>query len=723
MTSSNATSYEDVELIIYPDDNGGRLAYEVSIISNSLLGEWHVMVDAKSGEIFEAIDKALYYCNHDHACSSHEHPESTNTLNPISVNGTGFVFDPDPLTLSGLFSGGDFADNNDATNTQLDSARRLAILRDIENFDGIYTLRGPWAEIRDHSPPFKGLFQQHSPDFLFNRSDDAFEAVNVYYHIDSMMRYVNETLNCPVRPSAYISGVRFDPSGANGADVSFYSLGTQQITFGEGCHDDGEDSDIIHHELGHGLHDWLTNGSLSQAEGLSEGFGDYIAQSYNRSLGFWEPTDPQYQWVFNWDGHNDCWAGRVTNTSNTYPSGLGFGLHRDGQIFSTCMMRIYDKLGREKTDKITLEGISMTNGISNQNDAAVAIYTAAQILEYTDEELAIIFTEMTATGYTLPAAAIKPLASFTTNANSEPICPNDSGQGQLSLFDQSSNSPVFWNWSFSGSANPTPTNSTVQNPAVSFSNSGTISASLVVSNSAGSDSTTMEINVALYEDCITDCQTFSSSNLDIEIVGSGVDILHKDTIQVSGMKGRISDVNITNLNVIHDNASDLDASLRSPSVQEVVLLQGNCSNHSDIDVGFDDEAANNITCPLTGGNQVIPLQHLSAFDNSDPNGNWVFTVLDRANFDGGVWNSWEFEICTVETVMQPSDDSADCGDPVTLTGLVIGNEKTVASSITSAQHLFSTATVNYTVSNSVVLEGGFQIDRGAIIDIFVGGCD
>ena len=98
LTSSNETSYENVELIIYPDDNGGRLAYEVSIIANSLLGEWHIMVDAKSGEIFEAIDKALYYCNYDHACSSHEHPESTNTLNPISVNGTGFVFDPDPLT-------------------------------------------------------------------------------------------------------------------------------------------------------------------------------------------------------------------------------------------------------------------------------------------------------------------------------------------------------------------------------------------------------------------------------------------------------------------------------------------------------------------------------------------------------------------------------------------------------------------------------------------------
>ena len=49
------------------------------------------------------------------------------------------------------------------------------------------------------------------------------------------------------------------------------------INFGEGGVDDAEDADVILHELGHGIHDWITNGSLSQVDGLSEGMADYWA--------------------------------------------------------------------------------------------------------------------------------------------------------------------------------------------------------------------------------------------------------------------------------------------------------------------------------------------------------------------------------------------------------------------------------------------------------------
>lgn len=58
--------------------------------------------------------------------------------------------------------------------------------------------------------------------------------------------------------------------------------------------------------FGKALHDFLTLGGLSQVEGLSEGFGDYVAMSYSRSLNLWSKSEDEYDWVFPWDGHNQC---------------------------------------------------------------------------------------------------------------------------------------------------------------------------------------------------------------------------------------------------------------------------------------------------------------------------------------------------------------------------------------------------------------------------------
>jgi hypothetical protein len=94
------------------------------------------------------------------------------------------------------------------------------LLPDITETAGTYELRGPYAHILDWDSPYKGIFSQSSPTFDFTRQADAFEAVNGYYHIDTYMRYLNETLGVPVIPYQYSTGVVFDPSGWNGADNS-----------------------------------------------------------------------------------------------------------------------------------------------------------------------------------------------------------------------------------------------------------------------------------------------------------------------------------------------------------------------------------------------------------------------------------------------------------------------------------------------------------------------
>ena len=141
---------------------------------------------------------------------------------------------------------------------------------------------------------------------------------------------------------------------------------------------------------------------ISASEGLGEGSGDYWAQSYGRVLNQWTPADAEYQWMFNWDGHNTCWSGRITNYTATYPGGLSGSIHTSGQIWATSLMRIYDQIGRVKTDKAFLEGLAMTGSSSGQQDAAIAVRQAAIDMDYSCDDIEVFTTEFTATGYILP---------------------------------------------------------------------------------------------------------------------------------------------------------------------------------------------------------------------------------------------------------------------------------------------------------------------------------
>ena len=141
-----------------------------------------------------------------------------------------------------------------------------------------------------------------------------------------------------------------------------------------------EDQDVILHELGHGIHSWLSGGNLSNVTGLSEGSGDYWAVSNRRGYNSWTPSEEQYNWVFIWDGHNEFWPGRVVNYSANYRTGLTGQIHTDGQIWATALMKIWGQIGKEAADKLFLETLSMTGSSANQKDAANAYLKADQTL-------------------------------------------------------------------------------------------------------------------------------------------------------------------------------------------------------------------------------------------------------------------------------------------------------------------------------------------------------
>jgi hypothetical protein len=374
-------TYEKQRLVVYSGNDGGRLAWQIRVMpAGRPVGDWEVLVDAHTGELFKVVDTAYY------------------------VDGNGNVFDPDPLSSSGAtYDDPGYTDGGDADTAALDSQLQNVILRDLTLSGGTYSLSGPYAQITDAENPKLGLFSQTSSTFNFTRTQSGFEAAHTYFHIDHMMRYINETLGLSIMPYQYSGGVRFDPHGLNGSDNSHYSSGSGQVAFGEGGVDDAEDADVVIHELGHGLHDWVTNGGLSQVDGLSEGTGDYIAQSYSRSLNQWTPADAEYQWVFHWDGHNPFWGGRTTGYGATYPGGLVGQVHTDGQIWGTCNMKIWDVLGREKTDKAFLAGLGMTSGNTNQEDAAQAVLQAAVNMSYSGSDISTIESIYQGCGYNVVA--------------------------------------------------------------------------------------------------------------------------------------------------------------------------------------------------------------------------------------------------------------------------------------------------------------------------------
>jgi len=395
--------------MIYLINSNGVLRYQYRVITNPLSGvaSWEVWVDAETGEVSTPIDNAIY-----HHKNRPFPKKAISKLFPLAnnmsvVSGTAKIYNPDPLSQTQHAYAGNYSDNNDATNVDLDNARVSVTLPEIDLTSGVYKLKSSFVEIKDFEAPNKGLFTQATSAFIFNRNQDGFEAVNAFYHLDNSLRYINQTLGITCRPSLNSGVLQFDPSGLSAADNSHYLPATDQIAFGEGGVDDAEDADVLLHEFGHGIHDWMTNGSSSSAQGLGEGSGDYWAQSYSRSLNQWPSTADAYQWMFSWDGHNTYWDGRVTNYDAIYPSGLVNDLHTDGQIWATALMRIWDTLGRTKTDKAFLQGLALTNSSSNQQTAAVAVRQAAINMNYSCADVKVFTDEFTATGYTMPSIALR----------------------------------------------------------------------------------------------------------------------------------------------------------------------------------------------------------------------------------------------------------------------------------------------------------------------------
>ena len=439
LNTPGLTRKKEEGLFVYPNNGETKLVYSIKTSSESLNGYWETIIDAKNGNIISSKDVALYH-KHDKDKKKNSDKKKENKISSgnntaaVMATGTAMVFNSDPLSEAQVAYGGNYVDGNgqgDTDTAELTAARTQVNLPDIEFSGGTYRLRGQYAEIASLQNPNTGLFTQASNAFHFTRNEQGFEAAQVYYHVDKSIRYINETLGITLVSRFNNGVVEFDPHAHNGADQSTYGGG--ELNFGEGGIDDGECTDVILHELGHGLHDWVTNGNLSQVNGLSEGSGDYWAQSYSRSVNGWTTAnDPHnlYNKVFKWDG-NDTWNGRRSDVTALYPDDLvGGGPHTDGQMWATVLMEIYDLIGRTKIDAAFLEGLGMTNGSTGQQDAAIAVRQAAMDMVLanrfgmTCSDVDVMTARFTARGYVLPALDCAALGVSEFEINNISIFPN-----------------------------------------------------------------------------------------------------------------------------------------------------------------------------------------------------------------------------------------------------------------------------------------------------------
>ena len=177
--------------------------------------------------------------------------------------------------------------------------------------------------------------------------------------------------------------------------------------------------------------------------------------------------------------------------------------------------------------------------------------------------------------------------------------------------------------------------------------------------------------------------------------------------------GTISDVNITLVGT-HTYVSDLVFTLQSPSGTTVTLIANQCTSNDDFNIKLDDQAANALTCPINAGNTQRPQNPLSAFNNQNPAGNWILTINDLADEDGGQLTSWMLEICRT--------GGTNCTTPPPATGTIAAGTYQVNGTISTAGQVLSPSNVVLKASTSVVLTAGFHARAGSTFRAAIEGC-
>lgn len=286
----------------------------------------------------------------------------------VDADGTGQVFDPNPVVATG---DPNLADADDADGPDFAAAYVERTLPELLG-PAPFTLDGPYVSLVDrelpaNSPPV----ESDADDFIYTRDDDRFEDVMLYFHIDRNQRYIQSLGFFDLNARA----IAVDAHGLEGMDNSHYvgnPVGFGYLAFGDGGVDDAEDADVILHEYGHSLQDNASTGRYfgsAEAGAMGEGFGDYWAAS-NAAAGA--------ACVGEWDQAPSCL--RRVDGSKHYPEDLAGEIHADGEIWSAALWDLFGRLGKTTTDTIVLQSHYLVPDDPTFAEGAQALLDADAVL-------------------------------------------------------------------------------------------------------------------------------------------------------------------------------------------------------------------------------------------------------------------------------------------------------------------------------------------------------
>jgi subtilisin-like proprotein convertase family protein len=290
---------------------------------------------------------------------------------PLFFTAQGRVFDVNPVAK---LNDPALQDANNAASAVPQSAYSTV---ELQGLAGSGPLIGPYVAIADLEPP-SPTPADASQSSLFDRADPRFEEVNAYFQLDRSQRYL-QSLGYARTKQIIPYAIPVDAHAANGTDNSYYLpgalAGRGALYFGDGGTDDAEDSDIMLHEYGHAIEDWIAPltfaGTIaSQSRALGEAFGDYWSFSSTYEATVASGRDPFC--IADWDarcasddssercsypaGANCLRRVDSTKTMADYVVSDASGTeHRNGEIWSSALREIFLAVGKRTTDTLVLE--------------------------------------------------------------------------------------------------------------------------------------------------------------------------------------------------------------------------------------------------------------------------------------------------------------------------------------------------------------------------------
>ena len=328
---------------------GLRLAYEVLVLTQNPMHDWQLFVDAQTGEILQKMDIIQHL-----------------------PDGTGMVFEPNPVVTAhdntlrqptATAAGCGFAGTALAT---IDAQRVSRTLRDLTLSGGKFKLEGPFAKIVEINSPTSAIPEEASATaFNYSSSDERFGAVNLYYNIDTIQRYV-QSLGITTANNRQTSA---DPTCNSSGYSAFYSPGDKCLHMGisRPCNPDkAQESEAIVHEYGHAIQDnqvpgWGTPNPTTgryETRAMGEGFGDILACVFFASFGGGFQREVFEDWAYSTNGTSGL---RRVDGTKVYPTNWlepldlntnnpKYREHENGEIWSAALWNIYRAIGGDSVN-------------------------------------------------------------------------------------------------------------------------------------------------------------------------------------------------------------------------------------------------------------------------------------------------------------------------------------------------------------------------------------